>query len=155
MFQFKWAPEDNLCTTLYSVCYLSTLSLPFKVAALVFANYFWTLYASHMLVTQKKLYCFCNKKFEINFWPVGEKLLCKTFKGVCHLSSSWLPFKVASFMKPNYFGTWCAFHLYRSHQQSCTDFLLLQFSEKKMQMKLPTCPSNLVVQKSLKCSPYR
>jgi len=47
-------------------------------------------------------------------------------------------------MKPNYFGTLCAFHLYRSHQKSFIDFLLIEFSEKKMQMKLSTVRQNLL-----------
>ena len=47
-------------------------------------------------------------------------------------------------MTPNYFGTLCAFHLYRSHQKSFTDFLLKEFSEKKMQRKLSTVRKNLL-----------
>jgi len=76
--------------------------------------------------------------------PVRENLLCKTLYNVCHSSSFGLPFKRASFMKPNYFGTLCAFHLYRSHQKSCTDFLILNIIEKKMKMKLQLVCENLL-----------
>jgi len=48
-----------------------------------------------------------EKKMQMKLSPVRENLLWKTYYIVCHLSSFGLPFKPASFMKPNYFGTLC------------------------------------------------
>ena len=161
--QIKFPPvrENLLCKTFNSVCHLSSSWLPFKAASFMTPNYFGTFCAFHLGRSQKKCFTgfllreFSEKKMQMKFSPIRENLLCKTFNSVCHLSSSWLPFKTASFMTPNYFRTLCAFHLCRSHQKSFSGFLLREFSEKKIQIKFQPVRQNLLCKPLYRVFPYR